>query len=551
MKRNFKKFAALALSTLMMITACSKPQEAQTPTDGGGTQKPEGQVIERLANKEEIIVATEIYDESFDPCMGWGSYADPLFQSKLMKVFNSTLENDLATEYKVSEDGLTWTFKIRDDVKFHDGEKLTAKDVAFTFNKAKELASSVDLTKMDKAVAVDDTTVEFKMTEPYSAFLYTTASLGIVPEHAYVDSATYHKNPIGSGPMKFVQYDEGQQLIMERNDDYYGKKANFKKVVVVLMNPDSAYAAAQAGNVDIAMSNQALIAKDVTGFGKKVIDTYDYRVISLPVNKPGGKTEQGDPIGNEVTSDPVIRKALSIGISRDKIVNNVLAGYGEATFDLFAKFPWGLGEDAKSLKDGDVEAAKKMLDEAGWVAGSDGIREKDGVKAEFELMYGASALERQAIALGFTEEAKALGISVKPVGLDWSEIEKKAKTTPMVLGGGQYNPMNISRLYDSKKATQSGWSNVAGYSDPKTDEYIQKAITSLTEEEANGYWKKVLWDGEFGPSAMGDNVYLPVCFIKQMYFVRDGVDMGADLILPHDHGPAIMLDIVNWDYSPK
>ncbi|MDO4711630.1 MAG: ABC transporter substrate-binding protein [Peptostreptococcaceae bacterium] len=549
MKRTFKKLAALSMSALLLLTACGKPQEAQNPTDGGGEQKPEAPGIERLVNKEEIIVATEIYDESFDPCMGWGTYADPLFQSKLLKVLNNKMENDLATEYKVSEDGSTWTFKIRDDVKFHDGEKLTAKDVAFTFNNAKELASSVDLTMMEKATAIDDTTVEFKMSMPYSAFLYTAAMLGIVPEHAYGDSASYHKNPIGSGPMRFVQYDEGQQLIMERNDDYYGKKANFKKFVVVLMDPDSAYAAAQAGTVDIAVSNQALIGKDVEGFGKKVIDTYDYRVISFPVNKSGGKTEQGDPMGNDVTSDPAIRKALSIGISRSNIVDNVLAGYGEATVDIFAKFPWGLGEEVRSFKDGDVEAAKKILDEAGWVPGSDGIREKDGVKAEFVLMYGASALERQAIALGFTEEAKALGIKVDPAGLDWSEIEKRSKTDPMVLGGGHYNPMNITRLYDSKYANRSGWANVAGYSDPKTDGYIKKAITSLTEEEANGYWKKVLWDGEFGPSVMGDNVYLPVCFIKQMYFLRDGIDMGADLILPHDHGPAIMLDIVNWDYK--
>ncbi len=550
MRRNVKKWIAFSLSAMLTLTACgTKPESGDTTTKEPAEKTETTPGIERLVNKEEFVIATEIYDESFDPCAGWGSYAEPLFHSKLMKVVDTTLEKDLATDYKISEDGLTWTFTIRDDVKFHDGEKLTAKDIAFTYNNAKALASSVDLTTMKEAVAVDDTTVEFKMNTPYSAFLYNAASLGIVPEHAYGDSASYSKNPIGSGPLKFVQYDEGEQLIMERNDDYYGKKANFKKFVVAIMNPEAAYAAAQAGTVDLAISNQALAANKLEGFNLKVLDSYDYRVISFPTEKSGGKTAQGDPKGNDVTSDVAIRRALSLGMKRSNIVDNALAGYGEVTFDLFAKFPWGLGDDTKSLKDGDVEGAKKILDEAGWVVGSDGIREKNGVKAEFELMYGASALERQAIALGFAEEAKALGINVKPVGLDWSEIEKKAKVNPMVLGGGQYNPMNISRLYSSKYANESGWSNVAGYSNPKTDEYMQKAITSLTEEEANGYWKKVLWDGEFGPSAMGDTVYIPVCFIKQMYFVRDGVDVGRDVILPHDHGPAIMSDIVNWDYN--
>lgn len=547
--KNWKRLLAFSLSAVLLLSACGQKQQGETPSTKPEEKKQEVTALDRLVNKEEFIIATEIFDENFDPCVGWGQYAEPLFQSKLLKVVNAGLENDLATEYKVSEDALTWTFKIREGVKFHDGKPLTAKDVAFTYNKTKELASNIDLSTMDKAVAVDDTTVEFKMNTPFSAFLYTTASLGIVPEHAYVDTASYSKNPIGSGPMKFVQYDEGQQLIMERNEDYYGKKANFKKFVVVIMNPDSAYAAVQAGNADLAISNQALAQQAVEGYSLKVLDSYDYRVISFPVSKAGAKTEQGDPMGNEVTSDVAIRKALSVGINRVDMVENVLSGYGEPSFDMFSKFPWGLGEEVKAFKDGDINAAIKILEDAGWKIGEDGIREKNGVKASFEVMYGADALERQAIAISFSEQAKALNIDVKPVGLDWSEIEKKSKIHPMVLGGGQYNPMNISRLYNSKFANQSGWSNVAGYSNAKTDEYIQKAITSLTEEEANGYWKKVLWDGEYGTSVLGETVYIPICFIKQMYFVRDGVDLGSDLILPHDHGPAIMSDIVNWDYK--
>ncbi|MDO5094982.1 MAG: ABC transporter substrate-binding protein [Peptostreptococcaceae bacterium] len=549
--KKFQKFCAFALASLMMLTACSgKSEQGEAPTNPKDdmSQKPS---IERLANKEEFIFACKVFDGNFDPCTGWGQYGTPLMQSKLMNINSTSLEKDLATDYKVSEDGLTWTFTIRDDVKFHDGEKLTAKDVAFTYNNTKEIGGKVDLTTMDKAVAIDDTTVEFKMNTPFSSFLYNTAALGIVPEHAYGDSASYSKNPIGSGPLKFVQYDEGQQLIMERNDDYYGEKSNFKKVVMLMMNADAAFAAVKAGNVDLAITNQALAQSAVDGYSVKEFETYDYRVISFPDTKPGGKTEQGDPMGNAVTSDVAIRKALSIGIDRNNMVENVLNGYGEPTFDVFSKFPWGLGEEVKSLKDNDKEAAKKILEEAGWKLNSEGIREKDGVKAEFDLMYGITALDRQAIALSFAEEAKELGIIVTPKGLDWSEIEKNAKTQPMVLGGGQYNPMNISRLFSSKYANQTGWANVVGYNNPKTDEYMQKAIESIDEKAANEYWKKSLWDGEFGPSAMGDNVYIPVCYLEHLFFVRDGVSLGADIVLPHDHGPGVMGDVVHWDYNEK
>ncbi len=545
MKRSFRKLAALSLSAMMLLTACGQQTQSTTETP----EVTEPVAIDRLVNKEEIRFASRTVDGNFDPCSGWGYHGVSLMHSTLLRVSSTELVNDLATDYKISEDGLTWTFTIRDDVKFHDGQKLTAKDVAFTYNNTKAIGGRVDLTTMNEAVALDDTTVEFRMNTPFSSFLYNTAALGIVPEHAYTDSATYSRNPIGSGPLKFVQFDDGEQLIMERNEDYYGKVPNFKRVVMLMMSHDAAFAAVQSGEVDVAITNQALAQSAVPGFSVHEFETYDYRVISFPDKPSGQMTEQGDPIGNDVTSDPAIRKALAIGINRTDIAQNALSGYAEPAFDIFSKFPWGLGEEVKNVKDDDKEAAMKLLDETGWVVGADGIREKNGLRAEFDLMYGVTALDRQAIALAFAEEAKELGIKVNPVGLDWSDIEKKAKSTPMVLGGGEYNPMNISRLYNSKFADQTGWNNVAGYSDPKTDEYIQQAIASADEATANEYWKKALWDGESGPSVLGENVYLPVCYLRHLFFVRDGVSLGTNIILPHDHGTGVMGDVVNWDFA--
>lgn len=538
------KFLALLLGCSLLLSGCAKQQVSENVP----AEEIKKTGIERLENKEELIIVSRGQGDTFDPCMGWGQYGNPVIQSKLIQIgVGNKLYHDLAKEYTISEDGLTWVFKIRDDVKFHDGEKLTAKDVAFTFNNTKTLASSVDLTNMEKATALDDTTVEFKMVAPFSSFLYVTASLGIVPEHAYKDTDSYTKNPIGSGPLKFVQYDQGQQLILERNDDYYGEKVKFKQITMLEMDTDAAYAAVKSGAVDVAITNEALSQQPVDGYRIEGVETYDYRVLSMPVNKKGGTTESGDPIGNDVTSDPAIRKALSMGISRKNIIDNVLYGYGEPTFDVFSKFPWGLKDETAGLKDGDLEAAKKILDDAGWVE-KDGIREKNGVKAEFELMYGITDLGRQAIAMSTAEEAKKLGIKINPIGLDWSEIEVRAKSDPMVLGGGQYNPMNITRQFESKYAKQTGWTNVAGYSNPVTDQHMKKAIESISEEEANENWKKALWDGENGGSILGEMAYIPVCYINHLYFVREGVDIGTQIIHPHDHRLAVTSNIDQWDY---
>ena len=123
---------------------------------------------------------------------------EPLIQSTLVRTTKDLgIENDLATEYSCSDDGLTWTVKIRDDVKFTDGEQLTASDVAFTFNTCRDESSVNDFTMLKEAVAVDDTTVEFHMNEPYSIWPYTMAIVGIVPEHAYDEN--YGQNPSACG----------------------------------------------------------------------------------------------------------------------------------------------------------------------------------------------------------------------------------------------------------------------------------------------------------------------------------------------------------------
>ena len=120
----------------------------------------------------------------------------------------------------MSDDGLVWTFTLRDDAYFTDGEKVTASDVAFTLETAKAAQGSVDLTYMESAVAQDDTTLVVTLSKPTSIFLNTLASVGIVPEHAYGED--YGTNPIGSGPYKFVEWRAQEQIMFTANENYYG-----------------------------------------------------------------------------------------------------------------------------------------------------------------------------------------------------------------------------------------------------------------------------------------------------------------------------------------
>lgn len=525
-----------------------KPSETTEAAENNETETASND-LERLKNKEEIRIAIPMskFDDGFDPCNGWASHGEsPIFQSTLLKINNKNeLINDLATSYNWSEDGLVLEFTIRDDVVFHNGDKLTASDVAFTYNKAKEIGTAFELSFFDKAEAIDDTTVRLKLLTPNSTFLYDTATLGIVPEKLYDEG--YAFNPIGSGPYKLVSYEPGSQVVIERFDDYYEPFEAFKKVVLVLMSNDQAYAAIKSGEVDVSNISENLGKDAIEGYRLEALESYDFRTISMPMAEER-TLDDGRIIGNKVTSDEAVRKALAIGINREEIINDVLYGFGEIAFDPYDKFPWGIKEEFKDFKDNDIEKASEILEKAGWKLNGE-YREKDGQACEFTLMYASNDVGRQAIANGFMAQAKKLGIKVNLEGLDWSEIAPRIRHDACVFAGGIYNPNHIEGSMHSRYGESDSWDNVVVMNNPTVDKHIEAAIASTSEEEAIQNWKKASWDGQTGGSMLGDSGYITVGFVQHLYFVRDGIDIGKQFVHPHDHGIAIISNLTEWDYK--
>src|SRR5690606_24058602 len=254
---------------------------------------------------------------------GWGSYGNPLFQSTLLRRdADLELVGDLATDWAVSDDGLVWTVTLRDDVVFSNGEPLTAEDVAYPYTTAASSGGVVDLSVLDAAVAIDDTTVELRLARPQSTFVNRLATLGIVPEHAHGDG--YARAPIGSGPFVLERWDEGQQLIAVRNPDYYGQQPAFERVVFVFTEEDATLAAARAGEVHVAAVPQTLADDPVDGMELVAVDSVDNRGIVLPFVPDEGETsEAGVPIGNDVTADLAVRRAMNYAIDRQALVDGI------------------------------------------------------------------------------------------------------------------------------------------------------------------------------------------------------------------------------------
>lgn len=501
------------------------------------------------AKKEEVVVTMPPSSEpesGFDPAYGWGAgehVHEPLIQSTLTKTTEDLkIAKDLAEDYSVSEDGMTWTVTIRGDVQFTDGEALTAEDVAFTYNHCKEKSAVNDFTMLERAEAVDDTTVEFHMAKPFAIWPYTMATVGIVPEHAYDEN--YGQNPVGSGRYIMKQWDKGQQIIFEANPDYYGEAPEIQKLTVLFMEEDAALAAAMAGQADVAHTAASYSDQEIKGYTLMAVQTVDNRGFNLPCCMPQEK--DGVTYGNAFTADVNVRRAINIGIDRQEMIDHVLNGYGTAAYSVCDKLPWYNNACEAAY---DPQKAAEILEQAGWMEGADGIREKDGVKAEMTLMFSNGDSVRQALAEDTANQLKELGILVTTEGVGWDTAYDRAQSQPLVWGWGAHTPMELYNIYHTLPDSGIGEAGYSPYANAKADRYMDEALAAGTLEDSYALWQKAQWDGETGITQEGDIPWIWLCNIDHLYFVRDGLKVAQQKIHPHGHGWSIVNNIDQWGWK--
>lgn len=489
-------------------------------------------------------------DDGFDPTLGWGRYGSPLFQSTLLKRgADFQIENDLATDYSVSEDGLTWTVEIRTDATFTNGEPVTADDVAFTFNRAAEQGGLTDVSALDEAVALDANTVTFTLEEPRSTFVNRLIALGIVPQDGYGDG--YATEPVGSGPFQMVSWQRGQQLVVERNDDYYGEMPEFDRIVFLFTDEDASLAAARVGEVQVAGVVSTLATQEIEGMSIDAVASLDNRALSFATVPDGGRTtEEGYPIGNDVTSDVAVRRAINLVVDRQALVDGVLEGFGSPASGPVDGTPWSNPDASVVGEDADPEAASALLEEAGWTdADGDGLREKDGAPARFTLLYPADDALRQGLAIAVADQVTAAGIEIETEGTSFEDIETRMHRDAVLFGWGSYDPTEMYNLYASSEAGIE-YNNPGFYSNPTVDAYFEEALRATDPEVANEAWRNAqLDDAGNGFSASTDAAWAWLVNLEHTYYVDDCLDLGEPLVEPHGHGYPITAGITGWTWT--
>lgn len=538
-----KKIVVALLTSVLAVTlgACGSKEKAVNVSDN----------IEESGQKDEVesvnvYIGGTIFDESMDPVKGFMSYGYPFVNEALIQVNpDSKYVSDLATDWEISEDALTYTFKLREGVTFSDGSDFTAEDVVFTYEEVKKNQANnenVDLTKLASVSADGDYKVVFTLSKPYSPFLDTVAMLQIVPSDSY-NSDTFDTAPIGTGAYKVAQYDANQQIIVQVNENYWDAIPDIEQVNIISMDQDTAYSNAVSGQLDVVMVSSTYINEQIANMTLHKLETMDVRNISLPTLEEQTMSDsQGNEyrVGNKVTSDLAVRKALSIGIDRQQIIDHAFNGEGIPSVNFTDNLPWASTE---TYEDHQVEEAKKILEEAGWEdSDGDGIREKGDVKCSFDLIAPGNDEDRYKLAAALAENVKELGIEINVRNESWDVAVEEENMTPIVWGWGQFSPTVIYSTYDSKMFLEAQYANVTGYTNAECDAAIDRALAATNQNEANLAWKEA--------QAIGDQEYpyLYLVNIEHSYFVKDNLDISeaTQIPHPHGHGSPVICNLKDW-----
>ncbi|AZQ74549.1 ABC transporter substrate-binding protein [Streptomyces luteoverticillatus] len=512
--RSIRGVAATAMAGILAAgaAACSTP--------GGGDKAGKG--------KDSLVVGLANEPETLSPLLGYGKDGNSkIFDGLLRRDSAMKLEPALAAELpKVTDDGRTYTYKLRKGVTFSDGKPFSAEDVVFTYrtilDEKTNNAAKGELAAIDKVTAAGDDTVVFALKYPYAPFAERTV-LPIVPEHAAkgqdVNTGSFNTAPIGTGPYVLTGWSKGEKLTFKANPAYWGGEPKVKKLTMAIIKDDDVRATRlRSGDLDGAILPPNLV-KGFKGDKSRTTltaRTTDFRGVTLPT-------------ANKVTGDLAVRRALDLAVDRDAMVDKLLEGAGRAGY---GPVPTDSEWFAKGTeRPHDLEKAKKLLDDAGWRAGGDGVREKDGQRAAFTLWFPAGDKLREEHALAFASDAKKAGVDVKVQSGTWEVIEPRMKEDAVLAGGG--NPadpdFDLYNLLHSSLALD-GFNNMAAYGDPAVDKALEEGRRGGDKAA-----RKAAYDAV--QRGLADNPgYVFLTHVDHLYVMNGGRKGLTTQVEPHDHG---------------
>jgi peptide/nickel transport system substrate-binding protein len=483
-----KKWLGLFIALVMIIsTACSNnTNETQSPADTqAGT-------VNESAEPTKVDGGIFIFGIGSDP-----NVMNPLYAGdRVTMTINNALFAPLyvtdgeGTRYYLaesitpSEDYLTYTLKLKDGLKWHDGEPLTADDVVFTVNSILDenqnshlISSFLVDGKPVEVNKVDDLTVEFMLPQISVPFMNKLGSLRPIPEHIFEsegDLAKSNKNlkPIGSGPFKFKELKSGEKVELERFDDYFDGKPNLEGVVFrVIADSNSANTALLNGE----LSARYITTDDIEKFSGNenfIIETFDEGMLNNMVFR----------LNNEVLQNKDIRKAIAYAINKDEIITGVYESeeYAEKAYSIFVPMTQYHTNDLEKYEY-NVEKAKELMANAGYDS------------LELRLAYTNSSKEQEAYGLIMQQQLKGIGVELELIPMERGAFLEKfidATTTDFDLAFNGYvmglEPSGYSPLFVAGNPN-----NFMGYVNEELDPMWDKGVIETDENKRAQIYEEI------------------------------------------------------------
>lgn len=462
----------LLLSACQAVAPTAEPAEPAEPE----SQVPQGGTVVLMGHQE----VSGLSPDNTGPDVEWVMVAN-IHNAMLELNERLELEPVLAESYEVSDDGLTYTFHLREGVKFHDGTELTSEDVKYTLDyyRNPDNATTIigDLQSIDNIETPDDYTVVIKMAEVNAAFLVNGATTFIVQSeyHEEVGEDVYRTEPIGTGPFKLKEWRPAEYTELEAFEDHFRGRPNIDILrEEVVPEPSVRTIALETGDAHSAVwplltEDNLRLAEDPS-FVTYITSWSSIKHFPLNNTHP-------------VLSEKAVRQAMMYALDRQLMIDDIWSGAAQiAHSHLSPKYEFYYNPDLKKY-DYDPDAAREMLDEAGWVdEDNDGIREKDGTDLAFTVSVITGDQARRPIAEVAQQQLAEVGIEIEIEEAPVSSILEGLTECELDAGlfnwtYGQLDPDPYSTLHSE------GGNNFACYRNPQMDELIEAGIQIADREE--------------------------------------------------------------------
>ena len=479
-----KRAISLCLAGLMAVSlaGCGGAGTTEKAAEASGTETGAAAEIGNSEKKEELVFVNYRDIRDLNPHLYAGEmYAQEMLYETLVNITADGYEGCLAESWDISEDGKTYTFHIRDGVKFSDGEVCDANAIKANFDaiiENKDRHTWLEMMNLLVGVsAPDNKTFVIELSEPYYPLLTelgVTRPFAMISPKAMKDGSTKDgvNAYIGTGPYVLTDFVTDEYAVFEANENYWGEQPKIKKITVkVIPDNQTRILALEKGEIDMIFGKNMIDADAInqyTGNDKFTVSLSDptsTRQIVLNTTK-------------EVLADKEVRQALQHATNKQAISDGIFYGLEQPADTLFAKTVPYCDIDLEPYAY-DVEQAQSMLDEAGWVVGADKIREKDGQKLNIDLLYNSDSVTEKAIAEYLQSEYQKIGISLNIHGEEEQSYRDnmKAGNFDMVFNicwGTPYDPQ--SSLAAMRAPVYGDYAAQLGLED-KAD--IDQAITDI------------------------------------------------------------------------